>query len=163
MTYCSSLQPVVVYNFSEIESTFSVPFGDYVADCWWLRGMVSICLIGKSEYNWFLHEYEGLLLDWLIFLLYLLQSVCCSKYSAKTTNFSILNPFLHFLHPFVLKHFRTFVTVSNAIYVSLPSKVFHERDLEHNFINFAAFCLHGLVCWRLIVSKKFFIYIPEMR
>ena len=153
MTYCSLLQPVVVYNFSEIESTFSVPFGDYVADCWWLRGMVSICLIGKGEYDWFLHEYVGLLLDWLIFLLYLLQSVCCPKYSAKTTNFSILNPFLHFLHPFVLKYFRIFVTVPNAIYVSLPSKVFHEGNLEENFINFVAFCLHGLVCWRLIVSK----------
>ena len=146
MTYCSSLQPTVVYNFSEIESTFSVPFGDYVADCWWLRGMVSICLIGKSEYNWFLHEYEGLLLDWLIFLLYLLQPVCCSKYSAKTTNFSILNPFLHFLHPFVLKYFRIFVTVPNAIYVSLPFKVFHEGNLEENFNNFVAICLYGLVC-----------------
>ena len=98
-----------------MESTFTVPFRDYVADCWWLRGMVSICLIGKSEYDWFLHEYEGLFLDWLIFLLYLLQSVCCSKYSAKTTIFSILNPFLHFLHPFVLKYFRIFVTVPNAI------------------------------------------------
>ena len=153
MIYRSLLQPVVAYNFSEIESTFSVSFGGYVADCWWLRGMVSIYLIGKGEYDWFLHEYEGLLLDWLIFLLYLLQSVCCSKYSAKTTNFSILNRFLHFLHPFVLKYFRIFVTVPNAIYVSLPSKVFLEGKLEENFINFVAFCLHGLVCWRLIVSK----------
>ena len=117
LTYCFSLQPIVVYNFSEIESTFSVPFGNYVADCWWLRGMVSICLIGKGEYNWFLHEYEGPLLDWLIFLLYLLQSVCCPKYSAKTTNFSVLNPFLHFLRSFVLKYFRIFVTVPNVIYV----------------------------------------------
>ena len=41
----------------------------------------------------------------------------------------------------------------NAIYVSLPFKVFHEVNLEENFINFVAFCLHGLVCWRLIVSK----------
>ena len=116
MTYCFSLQPVAVYNFNEIESTFPVPFWDYVADCWGLRGMVSICLIGKGEYEWFLHEYEGRLLDWLIFLLYLLQSVCCSKYSAKTANFSILNPFLRFLHPFVLKYFRIFVTVPSAIY-----------------------------------------------
>ena len=37
LTYCSMLQPVVVYNFSEIESTFSVQFRDYVANCWWLR------------------------------------------------------------------------------------------------------------------------------
>ena len=161
MTYCSLLQPVVVYNFSEIESTFSVSFRDYVANCWWLHGMVSICLIGKGEYDWFFHKYKGLLLDWLIFLLYLLQSFCCSKYSAKTINFSTLNPFLRLLHPFVLKYFRILVIVPNAIYVSLLSKVFHEGNLEDNFINFVAFCLHGL-CWRLIVSKLFFIYIPEI-
>ena len=88
LTYCSSLQPIVVYNFSEIESTFSVPFGNYVADCWWLRGMVSICLIGKGEYGWFFHEYLGLLLDWLIFLLYLLQSVCCPKSIKSISLFS---------------------------------------------------------------------------
>ena len=152
MTYCSLLQPVVVYNFSEIEGTFSVPFRDYVADCRWLHGMVSICLIGKNEYDWLLQEYIGLLLDCLIFLLYLLQSVFCPKYSAKTTNFSILNSFLHFLHPFVLKYFRIFVTVPNALYVSMPS-VFHEQNLEQNFMNFVEFCLHGLVYWRLIVSK----------
>ena len=153
MTYCSLLQPTVVNNFSETESTFSVPFGDYLAHCWWLCGMISICLIGKGEYNWFIHEYVGLLLDWLIFLLYLLQSVFCPKYSAKTTNFSILNPFLYFLHPFFLKYFRIFGTVSDAIYVSLHPKVFHKGHLEENFINFVAFCLHGLVCWILIVSK----------
>ena len=104
--------PSFVYNFTEIESTFPVPFWDYVADCLWLRGMVSICLIRKGKYDWFLHE--GLLLDWLIFLLYLLQSVCCSKYSAKTTNFSFLNLFLHFIHPFVLKHLKNFVTVMQS-------------------------------------------------
>ena len=153
MTYCSSLKIVIIYNFSEIERTFSVLFEDYVADCWWFRGMVSICLIGKDQYDWFLYEYEGLFLDWLIFLLHLLQSVCCSKYSAKTTHFSILNPFFHFLHPLVLKHFRIFIAVPNAIYVSLPSKDFHEGNLEENFICFVVFCLHGLVCWRLIVSE----------
>ena len=91
LTYCSLLQTVVVYNFSEIESTFLVPSWDYVTDCWWLRGMVSIYLIWKSKYDWFLHV--GLLFDWLIFLLYLLQSVYCSKYSSKRTNFSLLNLF----------------------------------------------------------------------
>ena len=40
-----------------------------------------------------------ILLDWLIFLLYLLQFVCCSKYSAKTSNFLFWNLFLLFLHP----------------------------------------------------------------
>ena len=87
------------------------------------------------------------------FLLYLLQYVCRPKYSAKTTHFSILNPFLHFLHPFVMKYFGIFVFVPNVIYITLPSKVFHEGNLEETFINFVAFCLHGLVCWRLIVSK----------
>ena len=50
-------------------------------------------------------------------------------------------------------YFRIFVTVPNVIYVSLSSNVFHEGNLEENFINFVAFFLHGLVCWRLIVSK----------
>ena len=106
LTYCSSFQPVFVYNFSEIESTFSVPIWDYVADWWWLRGMVSICLIGKGKYDWFLHKER--LLDWLIFILYLVQFVCCSKYSAKATMFHILNLFLHFLH------FRIFATVMRS-------------------------------------------------
>ena len=104
--------PKFVYNFPEIETTFPVLFWDYVADYLWLRGMVFICLMRKGKYNWFLHE--GHLLDWLIFLLYLLQSVCCSKYSAKTTNFSFLNLFLHFIHPFVLKHLKNFVTVMQS-------------------------------------------------
>ena len=180
-------------------------------------------LLDREKWIWLiLHEYEELLLDWLICLLYLLQSVCCSKYFAKTTNFSILNPFLdflhlfvlkyfrifvtvpkaiyvslrskisqvenfcnklqrlsfvirkmvkpnqyfvkttnfsilnpflHFLHPFVLKYSRIFATVPNAIYVSLPSKIFHEGNLEEDFINFVAFCLPRLVCWILIVCK----------
>ena len=45
------------------------------------------------------------------FFLYLLQSGCCSKYPANTTNFSILNLFLNFPYPFVMKHFSIFVTV----------------------------------------------------
>ena len=111
MTYCSSLQPVAIYNFSEIESTFPMPFWDYVVNCWGFRGMVSICFIGKGEFDWFLHEYEGLLLDWLIFFY-----ICCNMSAAQ----NILNPFLHFLHPVVLKYFRIFVTVPNATHA-----VFH--------------------------------------
>ena len=102
LTYCSLLQPLVIYNFSEIESTFLALFWDCVANCRWRFGMVSICLIKEGKYDWFLHK--GLLFDWLISLLYLQQSVCFSIYSAKTT-------FLHFLHPFVPKPLRTFVTV----------------------------------------------------
>ena len=118
LAYCSSRQPVVVYNFREIKSTFPLPFWDCVADYWWLHGMVSICLIRKGKQDWFLHE--GLLLYWLIFLLYLLQSVCCSKNSAKTTNLSILNLSLHFLHQFVRKHFRMFATVIRSKFHFLP-------------------------------------------
>ena len=122
MSYCSSLQPVVVYNFWEIESTFSVQFLK-------LLGRLLIApwhgfhLFDKEMYIRLIPLHEELLLDLLIFLLYLLQSVCCSKYSAKTTHFSILNVFLR-------KHFRTFV---NAI--SLPSKVFHGGNFEDNFLS----------------------------
>ena len=113
LSYCSSFQPVVVYNFWEIESTFSVQFLK-------LRGRLLIApwhgfhLFDKEMYIRLIPLHEGLLLDLLIFLLYLLQSVCCSKYSAKTTNFSILNVFLRFLHQFVWKHFRIFVTVMRS-------------------------------------------------
>ena len=85
LLYCSSLQPVVCFNFTEIENTFPVLFWDYKANCLWLCSMVCICLIQKGKNEWFFHE--GLLLDWLIFLLHLLQSICCSKYSAKITSF----------------------------------------------------------------------------
>ena len=68
--------------------------------------------LDRKRWIWLiLARVEGLLLDWLIFLLYLLQSVCCSKYSAKATNFPILNLFLHFLHAFVVKYFRSFAIV----------------------------------------------------
>ena len=118
LTHCSSLHPIVVYNFSEIESTFPLSFWNYVAKCWWLCGMVSICLIRKGKYGW--SHNRGFLFDWVIFLLYLLQSVCCSKYFAKTTDFSMLNLFLHFLYPFFLKHFRIFVTVTPSIFHCFP-------------------------------------------
>ena len=113
MAYCSSLQTVVVYNFREIESTFSVSFLK-------LRGRLLIApwhgfhLFDKEMYIRLIPLHEGLLLDLLIFLLYLLQSVCCSKYSAKTTNFSILNVFLRFLHQLAWKHFRIFVTAMRS-------------------------------------------------
>ena len=112
LPYCSSLQSAVICNFTEIESTFPVPFWDYLANCLWLGGMVSICLIRKDKYDWFLQD--ELLLDWLIFLLYLLQFVCCSKYFVKTTDFLFLNLFLYFLHPLALKHLRIFVTLMQS-------------------------------------------------
>ena len=108
LAYCS-FNPKLFTISVKSKVPFQCCSYNYVADCWWICGMVTICLIRKGKYDWFLHK--GLLLDWLIFLLYLLQSVCCSKYSAKTTNFSALNVFLHFLHQFVWKHFRIFATV----------------------------------------------------
>ena len=146
MTYCSSLQPTVVYNFSKIESTFSVSFRDYVADCWWLRGMVSICLIRKREYYWFLHEYKGRLLYWLVLLLYLLQFVCCSKYSAKTTKFlyvKYISSFLTSVCPKIVQNFRYCTLMRTTFLCLLNSEVFHEGNLEENFINFVAFCLYA--------------------
>ena len=91
----------------------------------WPCGMVSIYLVRKGKYDWSLHE--GLLLDWIIFLLYLLQFVGCSKCSAKTTNFSALNLFLHFLQGFVLKPFRIFVVKSDLNFIAF---------LAENFIGF---------------------------
>ena len=121
----------------EIKSTSLMLFWNYVADCSGLRGMVSICLIRKGKYNWFLHE--ELLLDWLIFLLFLLQFVRCSKYSAKTT---ILNLFLRFLHPFGPKHLRMFITVIRSKFHCL--NVCHDVKLEEKFNNFVTW--HSLVC-----------------
>ena len=140
MLCCSSLQPVVCLQFRWNWITFPVPFWDYVADCLWLRDIVSICLIWKGKYDWFLHE--GLFLDWLIFLLYLLQSVCCSKYSAKTTNFSFLNLFLHFLHPFVLKYLRIFVTV---MWSNFTAKVFATRETSKRILLILSFGV--LLAW----------------
>ena len=73
-----------------------------------LCGNVSIYLKRKVKYHWFLHE--GFILDLIVFLVRMLQSVYCSKYSANTTNFSIVNLFLYFLHLFFLKHFSISVT-----------------------------------------------------
>ena len=94
-------------KFTGIESTFPVPFLIYMANCSWFFGMVSIGLIRKGKDDWFLHK--GHLLDWLIFVLYLLPFVCYSKYFALAI-FS-LNLVLFFLHPFVVKYLIIFVMV----------------------------------------------------
>ena len=149
MAYCSSLQPVVVYNFREIESTFSVPFLK-------LRGRLLTApwhgfhLFDKEMKIRLIPLQEEVLLGLLIFLL--LQSVCCSKYSAKTTNFSILNVFLCFLHHFVQKHFRIFVTVMRSKFHFLL-KFSKRGTLKKTLFCHVAFYLHGLICWRLTVSQ----------
>ena len=64
-SYHKKEKALLSFTFTEIKSSFPVPFWDYVADCLWLRGMVSISLIRKGKYEWFLHE--GRFLDWLFF------------------------------------------------------------------------------------------------
>ena len=58
MILCSSFQHVVVYNFSEIESTFSISFWDKVTDHWYLRDTVSVCLM-RSPFRNFFNTYAG--------------------------------------------------------------------------------------------------------
>ena len=136
--------PQLFTNSLQIESTFPVPFWDYVADCLWLCGMVSICLLKKGKYDWFLHKW--LLLDWFIFLLHLLQFTCWSKYSPITIILLFLNLFLDLQHPLVLKHPRIFVTVMQSNFTAcLLAKVFHEGNLDENFINFFMWFLACMV------------------
>ena len=52
----------------------------------------------KVKYDWFLHE--ELFLDWQIFFLYLLQSVRCSKCSAKTAACNYSLQFANHYHEF---------------------------------------------------------------
>ena len=148
MAYCSSLQPVVVYNFREIESTFTVPFLK-------LRGRLLTApwhgfhLFDKEMKIRLIPLQEEVLLGLLIFLL--LQSVCCSKYSAKTTNFSILNVFFRFIHQSVRTNFRIFVTVMRSKFHFLLAKVFTRETLKIIFCH-VAFYFYGLIYWRLTVS-----------
>ena len=94
-----------------------------------IRGQLFMAL--WHGFHWFAKEmyiqlipprFEGLLLDWLIFILYLLQFACYSKYSAKTTNFLFLNLFLDFLHPLVRKHLRIFVTIMQSNFTAFQPK-----------------------------------------
>ena len=151
LAYCSSLQAVVVYNFIEIESTFSLAF---LKLCGWLliAPWDGFHLFNKETWVRLIPLHEGLLLDLLIFLLYLFQSVCYSKYSAKTTSFSILNVSLRFLHQFVRKHFRIFVTVMRSKFHFLL-KFSKRGTLKKTLFCHVAFYLHGLICWRLTVSQ----------
>ena len=151
MAYCSSLQPVVFYNFREIESTFSVSFlklcGRLLIALWH-----GFRLFDKKMQIWLIPLHEGLLLDLLVFLVYLLQSVCCLKYYAKSTNSFILNVFLCFLHQFVQKHFRFFVSVMRSKFHFLL--MFSMREtLKRILFCHVVFYLHGLICWRLAVSQ----------
>ena len=77
LPYWFSLQSVVVYEFTKIESNFPVPFWDYVANCLWLHGMVSICLLRKGKYDWFLREGLLPLIDSFFFY------ICCNFPAAQ--------------------------------------------------------------------------------
>ena len=115
LLYCSLLQPAVCLQFPWNRKYFS-------SAVLRLRGRLFMALWHgfhlfdkESKCDWFLHK--GLLLYWLTFLLYLLQSVYRTKYSGKTTNISFLN-LLNFLHLFVLKYLRIFLLQCDLI--SLP-------------------------------------------
>ena len=108
LAYCSSLQLAVVYSFSEIESTFSVPFWDYVANCWKLRGRFPFLWKGKvNKLGWLLHEWP--LLDFSVFsftseIICLLFQILCQDnkfFSLKSIS----------LFPTSVCDFRSFLTV----------------------------------------------------
>ena len=110
MACCSSFQPVVVYDFREIKSTFSVPslkLGGRLLIAPWH----GFHLFDKEIKMRLIPLHEGFLLDLLIFLY-----TCCNlcllfKISCWDNKFLYLTVFLLFLHQFVWKHFRIFVTV----------------------------------------------------
>ena len=82
-TYCSSLQRIAAYQWNRKYFTRDV----LRLRCQLMMALWHDChLFNKeSKYDWSLHE--GRLHDWINFILYLLQSSCFSKYSAKATNF----------------------------------------------------------------------------
>ena len=113
----SSLQPRVVYNFSEIEITFLASF---LTLRWWLRGMVYIYLIRNSKHYWFLLRRTS---PWLVYFsstsiaICLLLKIFCQGNKFSMSN--VLNDneslmFFSILHQFVRKHFRIFVTVMRS-------------------------------------------------
>ena len=85
------------------KNSFPVLFWDYMASCCQVRGMFSICFISEGKHDWCLHE--GPPLDLLSFIFYLLWFAS--------------NLFPHFLHLFVLNHFRILMTLIWS------SKIFH--------------------------------------
>ena len=110
LEYCSSHQPVVVYNFRQIENTFSVLLLQ-------LHGQLLIAL--WHGIHLFDNEMQ-IQLSTKDFLICLFFFYTCCNLSAvqnilpRQQIFSILNVFLHFLHQFVWKHFRIFVTVMRS-------------------------------------------------
>ena len=145
MAYYSSLQPVVVYNFREIESTFSVPVlklhGRLLIALW--HG--SICLIRKCKYNWFLSRK-----DFSLFCLFFFYACCNLSAVAvfcRDNKFFclVLNVFLCFLYQFAWKHFRIFVTVMRSKFHFLLK--FSTRGTLKRILFFhVVFYLHGLIC-----------------
>ena len=112
LTYGFSLQPVPCLQFHWNRKYFSsviLGLGGrlFMAPCYGFH-----LFDRERKYEWLVHK--EFLLDWSIFLLYLLQSACCSKYTAKSTSFSLSNLFLHFLHQLALKYLRIFVTVMRS-------------------------------------------------
>ena len=86
LSYCSSLQPRVVYNFSEIEITFLASF---LTLRWWLRGMVYIYLIRNSKHYWFLLRRTS---PWLVYFSSTSIAICLLlKIFCQGNKFSMSN------------------------------------------------------------------------
>ena len=96
--YCSSFQPIVLRNRNRKYKVKSKILFQCCSEITWptVDIIAFIYLIRKGKYNWFLHEEP--LLDLLLFLLYLVQSICCFKYNVKIINLSILILFFYSLN-----------------------------------------------------------------
>ena len=103
VTYCSSLQPMVVYNFSKTKSTFLTQFGDYVTNCQTLLGMVSICFRGSP-----FHVFSSIQKLLKIIQKKLCQS-CAKQFNDLTKDFY----FLKFPTDSRKKHTNFFVCYQN--------------------------------------------------
>ena len=145
MPYCSLLESVAVYNFTEIESIFPVPFYGYVADCfeitwpnvygpvtwfpfvWW--GKISRTDSSTKDFS---------LIGSLFFY------ICCSLSVAQNTL-----PRQHIFYSeicffiscslLVLQHLIIFVTVINLILQPFS------QSSQENFINFVMWFLACMV------------------
>ena len=142
-----------------------------MADCWKLHGMVSISLMRNCKYDWFFFT-NGFSLIYL-----LLFCICCNLSAVQSilprqhifylkcfppfptsvcpetfqNSFFILNVFLRFLHQFVRKHFRIFVTIMRSKFHFLLN--FSTRGTLKIVFCHLAFYFYGLTCWRLTVSQ----------
>ena len=70
-----------------------------------------------------------------------ISAAVCLLFKIFCEDNKFLDLFLYFLHPFVLKHLRIFVTVMRSNFTTF----FHERKLEQKFINFVLLALFSML------------------